>query len=277
MRCPKTVKLIGNAVPVWFPRGTAVGNRILKPIYNFFSKDKFQTVSIWNGINLYVNPSDCIGGNLYFSPQLYEIEERQAIEDFLPLDGVFVDIGANIGAYTLWAASLMNSKGRILAIEADPKNHELLKKNISLNSLDPSIITENVGVSDREEILPFFRNSQSNAGANSFFESSDGEVYKELQLLPLTDLLQKHDVGRIDFLKIDIEGFEFKVLSGFFDEIRKQNKPQLLPKYVLVEINEGPRAKEEDYTCSLRELFSRNAYEVITDSKNTLFKKRLSE
>lgn len=263
---------VGHLTPTWLPRGTAIGNRILKPLYRLFCGPNWQSVVVWPSITMKLNPCECVGGNLYFSPHLYDINERAWIESYLPVDGTFLDIGANIGVYSLWAAKFLSSTGKILAIEADRDTYQVFQENLALNTYQCSIVAENIGVSDKFEELQFYKNTHGNTGANSFHTLQDSEPSGTLRLAPLIFLLNKNSIYKIDFLKIDIEGFELKVLNGFFTECLQSVNKKLKPKYIMIEIEEGPRSSDMYYKGSLREMFSLNGYKVVFDGKNTLYK-----
>lgn len=267
----RVLMIIGRLVPLWLPRGSAIGNRILKPIYKFlYPKNQRVKVNIWGNITMNVDPTECIGGNLFFSPHLYDTLERDWISSCLPANGVFVDVGANIGAYTLWASKYLGNDGSIIAIEADPDTYNELVGNISIDSHMCRIKHINVGVSDKSESLKFYRNTKGNRGGNSFRPRKIAKFYKELETVPLYDVIVSNDIECIDFLKIDIEGYELKVLSKFFSDCINLNR-LLLPSYILIEIDEGPRRDDEEYKRSLLNLFDSYGYEIIHKDKNYLY------
>ena len=78
--------------------------------------------------------------------------EDEILSHFKPNYGdIVVDVGAHIGHYTLIAAKRVGPKGKVISIEADPKNFEILNKNIELNKLNDNVITINCAVSSKEE------------------------------------------------------------------------------------------------------------------------------
>lgn len=269
---PAILRFLGGIIPVWLPHGTAIGNRLLKPIYCYLSGDKWQKIDIWGNLRMKVNPCECVGGNLFFSPQLYDRNERLWIQERLESNSVFIDVGANLGTYTLWASKFLSKEGRMLAIEADPQTFCVLQENIALNNIKCQLILENMGVSDVDESLCFYRNKM-NAGGNSFFKVSpddDLEHAVRLRVEPLYEILKRHEIMKIDFLKIDIEGFELKVLTKFFADCANKNV-QLFPKHVLVEINEGPRRNDKNYTNGLMDCFVLYGYQIQHSGNNALF------
>ena len=266
----KSLIRLGYFVPPWLPHGSAIGNRLLKPLYKYLFGSCWESVMIWEGIQMQVNPTECVGGNLFFCPQLYDRDERSWVFENLEPNGIFVDVGANIGAYTLWAAKRLSDGGRILAIEADPDTFQILQANLSMNTLKCAAQLENVGVSDIKETITFYRNIQGNAGANSFLKTKDAVPVFALHAEPLYDVIIRNALTHIDFMKIDIEGFELKVLTRFFSDC-KNGDGKLLPRFVLIELDEGPLRGDVDYRHSIFQIFSKNGYGVLRNGKNTLF------
>ena len=267
----RTLREFGRLTPKWLPHGSAIGNRLLKPVYSKLYGSNWETVPVWPNIRLKLDPCDCVGGNLFFSPQLYDRREREFIRSLLPSDGVFLDVGANIGAYSLWAAQQLSEQGVVLAVEADSDTYLVLQENASSNPSRCSVHLENVGVSDQEEQLVFYRNTQKNSGANSFYLGRDAEPAGTLSLVPLMSIVKKHRLTKIDFMKIDIEGFELKVLTKLFADCDTAENRALKPKHVLVEIEEGPRGHEPGYTKDLKTLFDVNGYAEVYAGKNSLY------
>lgn len=217
-----------------------------------------------------VNPCECVGGNLFFCPQLYDRDERDWIAENLDPNGIFVDVGANIGAYTLWAAKKLSNVGRILAVEADPDTFQVLQANLSFNSLKCAVQLENMGVSDTDESITFYRNTRGNTGANSFLKTEDGVPTFVLRAEPLYDVIRRNALTHIDFMKIDIEGFELKVLTRFFSDCGNDGG-KLLPRFVLIELDEGPLRDDIGYRDNILRLFAQTGYEIQQNGKNTLF------
>lgn len=252
--------------PFW--RISGISNRLVKPIWCKFSDEQTYTLPIWESILMNVDPCEVVGGNLAFIPQLYDRWERKAIRKHLPGDGVFVDVGSNIGAYSLWAAFLLNNAGRVLAIEADQNNFDLLSENVKLNQKESVITCYLGGVADKTQSLRFYKNESGNSGGNSFLGNSQNFI--EVQCRPLIDILKQNNIAKIDFMKLDIEGFEEKVLLAFFEETSISSA--LRPAYLLVEIKGGPISNPIDQE-RIKNMICSNGYELIVDKSNSLFKR----
>ncbi|NNE62523.1 MAG: FkbM family methyltransferase [Gammaproteobacteria bacterium] len=168
-----------------------------------------------------------------FTPWRYDRGELQALKNALPEDGVFIDIGANVGLYTLTAAGVLGGKGRILAFEPNPPTLQRLNINLAANrkgSSWPDIQVLNIGVADEngERVLQV---DEDNLGASSIAKTGQSAVEEKIQCRILLEVLQEQKISRIDALKIDIEGAEDIALVPFI----KQADDTLLPKLILIE------------------------------------------
>jgi FkbM family methyltransferase len=181
---------------------------------------------------------------------------------------VFVDVGSNIGAYALWAADVVGPNGRVVAIEPDPSTVEVLRRNIRLNRLELVVSVCHVGVSDCDEILRVDRRC-GDMGVTRLV--SDGECHgPEIACRTLASVLRSAGVGHVDMLKIDIEGFEPRVLRQYFQETQQQ--PHLRATHLLVEIDGGPLSPAEKH--SLAELIQSNQYELVHAGPNAAFRRK---
>ncbi len=215
-----------------------------------------------------VDPCEVVGGNLAFIPQLYDRWERALVRDLLPSNGVFVDVGSNIGAYALWAAASLGKGGRVLALEADPDNYALLTKNIEINRQQAVVTCILGGVADANHTLRFYKNTKGNRGGHSFVGS--GDQFLDIQCRPLLEILETHQVAQVDFMKLDIEGFEERVLSRFFEDTA-QSSP-LRPTYLLVEIQGGP-VVGVGVQARIKKMICDHGYALVVDKSNSFFKK----
>lgn len=123
--------------------------------------------------------------------------------------GIVVDLGANIGSFSLYAAMLGAKK--VIAVEPEPHNVDLLKTNVENNRHnvpDCEIIVEKNGVAGKEG-LGFITNQE---GSSRVVNAKAGKDLHQIRLMTLNDLFKKHQLEYIDVLKIDIEGLEGEVI-----------------------------------------------------------------
>lgn len=209
-------------------RGAGVIANWLKRFYLRKSRDWVEADVL--GFKMKLAPAEFIDSSFLFYPQLYDHVEVEFVRTHLQHDSVFVDCGAHIGFYSLVASQKTGTHGTVLAIEADPFTYEKMITNIRLNDAN-NIHSLNVGVSDKRESLRLYLNTKGNRGGNSFVVVRDDSVL--VNCFPLYDLLKDLQIAKIDGLKLDIEGFEFRVLRQFLIDA----DPILYPAFVIVEHN----------------------------------------
>ena len=124
---------------------------------------------------------------------------------------IVVDIGANIGYYTLIFAQLVGNSGKVFAFEPDPKNFEYLQKNIKLNEFN-NIFLEKKAVSNNLTKTKLFKDPQ-NLGGHSLIDPGKGNESIEVETTTLDNYFKDFN-QKIDFIKIDVEGAEDKVIQG---------------------------------------------------------------
>ncbi len=212
-------------------RGAGVLSCRLRRLYNRRARQPVHSRLRVAGFDfeLDLDPGEDVDGNLLFHPQLYDCHELAFLKAHLPKGGTFVDVGANIGLYSLVAARQVGPAGRVVAIEADPDTHRTLATNCTSNALH-QVRARCIGVSDRDETLRFAVNTSGNRGGSSFHHEAEARgVY--LPCLPLQTILEEEGIQQIDAMKCDIEGFEYRVLKPFL-----ANAPRTLwPRALVIE------------------------------------------
>lgn len=146
----------------------------------------------------------------------------------------FVDVGANVGHHTLFMAGLVD---HVLAFEPFPFLHPFIEEKIALNGLK-NVSLVPVALGDRDQILDYYPGGGSNSGIGSFVLDADkdqGQVVR-LPVKRGDSLFDDRELGRIDIMKVDVEGFEPFVFWGLADHI-KRNKP-----IILTEMSEKSRS-----------------------------------
>jgi len=194
--------------------------------------------------------------------RLPERDEHKLLEPHLGEGKVFVDVGANIGSYSIFAAQ----KGaRVLAVEANPHTAAKLKFNIRANDLDNVTVVE-TAVGPKEDTLPLWL-EPSNYGFATFVKDlTTGEWAGNwsptfVAVKPLTSITDDQMLTRIDVLKVDVEGFEDRVLLPFLRHAERS----LWPRVILLETNCRPYWTED---C-LNELANR-AYKVTGQTNDNM-------
>jgi len=198
-----------------------------------------------DGLKLRLYTQDNVSERKFlFMPQFFDPYERGLLKKTLVEGSVFVDIGANAGIYTLTAAALVGDRGRVLSIEPNPFVLERLIFNAALNGFDKRIIIEQAGVSDAEGSFDLTLDDSNLGGSSLVAERSSRKI--SVACYKLLSLIQKHQLPKIDALKIDIEGAEDKVLAPFLAEAPRA----LYPKTLILE--NSPQDWKQDLPAALR-------------------------
>lgn len=177
-------------------------------------------------IAMRIDRSRAMGAALFWTG-FHEFREFQFLHRYLKPDMVFVDIGANQGEYTLFAAKRLPS-GTVLAFEPLPSMRATLEENVSMNGFR-NIVIFPLGLSSKEETLTIHEIADAHEGLATLFPGDRSSTSAtEVLLKRLDDVV---DPDRVDFVKIDIEGGELRALEGCRRILRK-HKPAFL-----VEIN----------------------------------------
>ncbi len=190
-------------------------------------------IETW-GVKMRLDPSRNVAEKrLLFAPSRFDIKEREYLAAHLKSGDVFIDIGANIGGYSMWAAKCVGQSGKVLALEPQPKVLERLRTNAIFNEDLPITIVP-IAAGETKSIMQMSISAE-NDGEGSLARTNQSGGFIEVEVLPLVDILAANDIIRVDGLKIDVEGFEETVLLPFF---AKANKI-LWPKMIILEKGDG--------------------------------------
>lgn len=120
---------------------------------------------------------------------------------------IVVDIGANIGVFSIYAARKV---GKVLSFEPCLENFEDLKENIELNNAK-NIFLYNKGIYSKKGKLKLYLTEEMTGHSINKQDSFSGEI-EDIEVITLSDIFKDYDIEKIDFLKIDCEGSEYEVL-----------------------------------------------------------------
>jgi FkbM family methyltransferase len=163
-----------------------------------------------------------------FNPD-YNLDELDFLRQHTPAGGVFVDVGANVGTFSLVMARHVGPQGKVIAIEPHPVTFARLSfNNAASGTRQVRLVQAAAGPSDGELLI---ETDGGNLGASHVVTgTATGEAIK-VPSLRLTRILDEAGVAKVDALKIDVEGFEDRVLIGFF----RDAPPSLWPRAVVIE------------------------------------------
>ena len=147
-------------------------------------------------------------------------------EYFKLSSGVFIDIGANIGKYSVKLGRELGSRGKVIAIEPEKRNFNILMRNIELNSLK-NVLAFKVACSNKnKEVNLYLRNYNLDNTGHSI-KGSVGWPFEKVGCERLDSLVERLGLSRVDLIKIDVEGAEVEVLEGALKTLKKY-KPNII-------------------------------------------------
>jgi FkbM family methyltransferase len=172
---------------------------------------------------------DSIGFHL-FVDGVYEPEAIQWVVTRLRLGEAFLDVGANIGAFTVPAARQVGPSGRVVAIEASPSVGATLIENVQLNALS-NVSVFNVAASAHSgPPVQFFEAPIQKFGSGALTPNYGGHAVS-VPRRTVDEILAKLSIRRIAVMKVDVEGFEADVFRGAQALLRGENPPVILFEY----------------------------------------------
>ena len=163
-----------------------------------------------------------------FNPD-YNLEELSFLRAHTPAGGVFVDIGANVGTYALALAGKVGSSGTVIAVEPHPVAYARLAFNRAASGFTQvKLIAAAAGPSNGDLRI---ETDGDNLGASHIVNGQPSSRAIRVPALTLQQILSDAGASKVNALKIDVEGFEDRVLTGFF----AQAPETLWPRAVVIE------------------------------------------
>jgi FkbM family methyltransferase len=170
----------------------------------------------------------------------------------------FLDIGAHIGKYTIRAGMKIGKEGKVVAIEPDKDNFDLLVRNIEANGLQNCVALNLAAYRADTEVNLFLA---STSREHSIMEDF-GKGSRKVTARALDSVLEEIGIEKVDLIKIDVEGAELEVLEGLENTLTKQNP------LLIVEILKRDEDKVIRYLGSL--YYKKELLHVLPDYKGGL-------
>jgi FkbM family methyltransferase len=179
-------------------------------------------------VKIFLNPDDRVMTPLIRMRGVHEANETHwFVRNVGPGDTV-VDVGANVGYYTLLGSRLVGEEGRVYAFEPDPESFALLERNLRLNGCD-NVVAEQKAVSNEPGHIQLYL-AEQNRGDHRIFPASDEErTSVEVEAVTLDDYFA--DLGEVDFVKIDTQGAEAVILAGMKQLIGRSERLRMAVEF----------------------------------------------
>jgi FkbM family methyltransferase len=191
--------------------------------------EKVQLVTGDYGLKYFVpNTNESIGFFLLING-IYEKDVSDYIIRTAPVNALFIDIGINIGSISLPVAK-RRPDCKIIGVEAASEVFECLQRNIAINN-GLNITPINKAVSDKDgELVSFYSpEEQFGKGSMSPVFTEDGKM---IETITLDQLVKDHNCSKVDIIKIDVEGYEYKVFKGGKGLLSPDKAPDIIFEFV---------------------------------------------
>lgn len=162
------------------------------------------------GYTIDLSLEDYIQRNVYLGN--YEPHESAVVRAYLEPGMTFLDVGANIGYYSLMASAAAGPSGRVLSLEPNPELYNHFQKTIRNNEIR-NITLQQAAVGDQAGWADLFVPKLAGNNTPTMIANEGGRPVR-VPVITLDEFLDQQRVDRVDFLKIDVEGFEPKVIQG---------------------------------------------------------------
>jgi len=215
-------KIIPNFIHVYIKKYYTYIFYIIYP-NGYFKKFNFLDINFL----IKLNPKNGVVDNVILGDGVLDGEHLKIIKNKLSPNSCFVDVGANIGQYSLFASQCIPS-GTVISFEPVKEIFEQFKESVIKNNIK-NIILYNKGCGDINTHTSIYKKA-GDAGGSSIINQNFGEKEstEAIEVVTLDDVLINKK--NIDFIKIDVEGFEYETLLGAQNIIEKF-KPILLIEY----------------------------------------------
>jgi FkbM family methyltransferase len=177
-----------------------------------------------HGFRLYLNPEDRNVSLALALHKTYETDISPMFPRVVKEGGTVIDIGANIGYYSVFAGKIVGDGGKIYAFEPEPANYALLQRNIELNGLR-NVITVRKAVSNKSGIVRLYLSGHA-PDSHSTVERS--KRFVDVECVTIDDFLSN---SKVDVIKMDIEGAEMLAILGMDRTIRENPGIKMFVEY----------------------------------------------
>jgi FkbM family methyltransferase len=212
-----------------------------------------EAVSAKEGFLVHVDPTDYAVGHTISVTGAHEPEVSATVRSLLRRGAVFVDAGANIGWFSLLAAGLVGPLGRVVAVEPNPLNCDLLRRSAEDNGFH-NVEVFTVALSDRTGAAAL-----ETDGSNGRMVLVDGPPPQPVRASfvvaarTLDSLLEDAGLAHVDVVKLDVEGAEPLVLAGAA-EMLARDRPALVSEFYPLALDSSPWGSATAYLAQLRQL-----------------------
>lgn len=217
------------------------------------------------GYKMYFNPRDMGLPRMLFMYGHYEKYATELFRKLVKWRDVFVDVGANLGHYTLIAADLVGENGKVFAFEPAPDNYALLVKSVEVNGYK-NVTTVPKAVSNRVGMTRLVLDPHE-SGQHRLDNGADHGDSVSIEAVTLDDFFKDKE-KRVDVIKMDVEGAEMLVLEGMSEILKRNDNLTIFTEFsptMLRRVGSSPEEYLKQFIGYSFELFHINEKEEKLD------------
>jgi FkbM family methyltransferase len=235
-------------------RAAAFWSRVAEP---YFAWHWHRFVArTWFGSRLAGDTREVLQQHVYYFGE-WEPDLTAWVAETLRDGDICVDVGANIGYFSLLASRLVGRAGAVVAIEPSPSAHRRLQENLRRNRAR-NVRTVQAAAAETSGTLSLFAGHETHSGIATVVEDKGMGVESEVAALPLSAILTSEEMARVRLIKIDAEGAEWAVVAGI-GSLWDASRDDLA---VVVEVHPEPMAASGRSVADLVEVLEERGFDV---------------
>jgi FkbM family methyltransferase len=197
----------------------------------FAPPDRRRVVELASGLKLWLDPVSILGRDIA-ADGTFEPETAAILDAELKPGDAFIDIGANEGVFSAHAGRIVGASGKVIAVEPQQRLREVIETNLRLNDLGQAVVFSRAVGEASGVVKDFKLYPEMNSGASSFVRGPrSGAKRVPVQFVSPEDILAEAKVDHADLVKVDVEGYEGRVIDALLPLIRAGRIRKLLVDY----------------------------------------------
>ena len=176
-------------------------------IIHSFSKSDFVEIE---GRKMFTQNNDGLALSIF---KIYEPNQTEIVKKYVHEGDIVIDVGAHVGYYTLLMAQLVGKNGKVYSFEPDPVNFQLLKKSVEINGFENVVLIQKAVSNITDKVKLFLGDNDS--AINRIYDAKLGDAKESIDVESIRiDEYFKENDELVNFIKIDSEGSEVKIING---------------------------------------------------------------
>ena len=229
-------------------------------IIQSFSKSDFVEIE---GRKIFTRNNDGLALSIF---KIYEPNQTEIVKKYVHEGDIVIDIGAHVGYYTLLMAQLVGENGKVYSFEPDPVNFQLLKKSVEINGFENVVLIQKAVSNITDKVKLFLGDNDS--AINRIYDAKLGDAKESIDAESVTiDEYFKENNELINFIKIDSEGSEVKIINGMEQFLSRNQELVMMTEFFPFLIKKSGDEPNQ-YLKSL-EKFGFSLYNILDKNEKT--------